>query len=536
MSKTTVRLILLLLTAVSGGVFFTSSDRMVHSPGASVAGKLPAETPLTPTPRSQFTPTTRKGYWNIDVVDDFTLPKTRSITFCAAGRNLSLGKNWDKLFRRGFSTIDRTRMIWDEEIARDPNRMPPGWKSRLSFEQRADGVGQHHFRLAPFNIPWARDGNLAAQTYFRPMPGNPDKLNNIYSAIQGLAGSCQLYNDCPNGRDKNGYGKVFFDIENEGVRDENLQEQANLYTYFTKAMRDIADPRTMIGSIGPIPHSGFGYSRAMDYTATPFPLWNMKAKQTATSRQRGMPDNIVDKSFSDNIDFQMVGTYFVYPDFDYTITHTGDADRHWLAGILSEQEYNMRLSGKPRLGYVWMFNTQGPFNNSHKASNPAPPRVAEGAGIFYWMTGAYGCVFWDDHNELKPDQPSPTDPETSGTGNDRVYACYEHYIHGLWRMFKHHGDLFTDDAVFLNQQTECSYDGGQNWYKYNANEVKTRGLPFARAMIKDDQILIAASMPYAKPTQKTSLMVRYVDKGYRFYTTIRLNADEIYLGRATMGK
>ncbi|MBO0930572.1 hypothetical protein [Fibrella aquatilis] len=532
-----MRLLLILLTAVSGSVFFTSSDRMVHSAGATVVGKLPDETPLTATPRSKFTPTTRKGYWSLDVVDDFTLPKTRSITFCAAGRNLHLGNEWDKLFRRGFSSIDRTRMVWDEEVARDPNNIKPGWKSRLTFDQRTDGVGQHHFRLNPYNIPWAGDGKLAPETYFRPMPGNPNKLQNIYSAIQGLAGSCQTYNDCPNGRDKSGYSKIFFDIENEGVPDNVLQEQANLYTYFVKATRDLADPRTQIGSIGPTPLNGFGYSRAMDYDAkAPFPLWDMKARHTSTSRQRGMPDDIVGKSFSDYVDFQMVGCYYVYPDFDYTIPHTGDADRHWLASVLAEQENNIRLSNKPRLGYVWMFNTQGPFNNSHKASNPAPPAVAEGTAVFYFMTGAYGCIFWDDLVEIHPDQPTPKDPERQGLDSDRVYACYEHFIHGLWRLFKHHGDMFTNDATFLNQNTECSYDGGQNWYKYNSNQIKTRGLPYARAIVKGNQILIAASMPYAKPAQKTSLMVRYVDNGYRFYTTVRLNGDEIYLGRATMEK
>ncbi len=101
-------------------------------------------------------------------------------------------------------------------------------------------------------------------------------------------------------------------------------------------------------------------------------------------------------------------------------------------------------------------------------------------------------------------------------------------------MFKHHSDLFDGKEQYLNQQTECSFDGGQTWYQYNANQLKVRKLPFARAIVNGNQILIAASMPYAKPEQQTAMMVRYVTNGRNFYTTIRLNGDEIFLGRATM--
>ncbi len=537
MSTSIMRFFFILTTCLTGGLLVTSTDKMLHTKGAEVSGPLPAQTALTPTPRSTFTPTTRKGYFNINIVDDFTLPKTKSLTFAGAGRNLYL-KDWDVFFRRGFSSMDRTRMVFDSEIARDLSKLPKGWKSRLTFDQRADGVGQHHFRIEPFNIAWAGNGELAPQTYFRPPANNPKSIQNIYSAIQALAGSCENFGDCPDGVRSSGYSKIFFDIENEGVSYGVRQDQANLYTYFIKATRDIAPDvagrHTDIGGIGPLAYNGFGYSRAADYNAAPQWLFNMPARHTATSRQRGMPDDIVGRSYSDYADFHMPGTYFYYPDFDYTIPHNADAGRHWLAGVLSEQEYNIRMTDKKRIAFQWVFNTQGPFNRSEKSSNPAPPAVAEGLAIFYWFTGAYGAVFWDDHVELKPDQPTPADPIKQGTGDDRVYACYEHYIHGLWRLFKHHGDLFNGREQYLNQETDCSFDGGQTWYKYNANQLKVRSLPFARAIVNGNQILIAASMPYAKPSQQTAMMVRYVANGRNFYTTINLTGDEIYLGRATM--
>ncbi len=143
-------------------------------------------------------------------------------------------------------------------------------------------------------------------------------------------------------------------------------------------------------------------------------------------------------------------------------------------------------------------------------------------------------MFWDDHNDLTPDQPSPADPGQKGLGNDRNYACYEHYVHGLWRLFKHHGDLFNGRETYLNEATDCSYDGGKTWYTYNANQLKTRNVPFVRAIVNGDQILIAATKPYGRPDQTNQVMVRYVQNGYNFYTTLNLRGDEIYLGRATM--
>ena len=61
-------------------------------------------------------------------------------------------------------------------------------------------------------------------------------------------------------------------------------------------------------------------------------------------------------------------------------------------------------------------------------------------------------------------------------------------------------------------------------------------MPFARAIVNGDQILVAATMPYASKDQKSSLKVRYIDDGYQFYTDINLSGDEIFLGRATMSR
>jgi hypothetical protein len=531
-----MRIVLLAFTAISGSLLLKTSGRLAHTPGEDGPGTLPLQTALTTTPRSQFTPTTRRGYWNADVVGDFALPKTKTLTFSGAGRNLYAGANRTKLFRRGFSSIDQTRMFFGTEIAYADRPMPAGWKSALPLEQRAYTVYRNVVQGPPHNLEWAWKGDLAGQTRFRA-PANArggDLQQNILAVAQRLQTGCGNFGDCVPGNPRLTVGKVFFDLENDGVDEANRQEQANIYTYLMKTVKEASDPRTEVGSITPVAHNGFGYSRANDYNSGGEWLFSMPAQHTGTSRQRGMPDEIVGKSFRDYVDFHMPGTYFFYPDFDYEGKHIGDWDRHWLAGLLSEQEYNIRLTDKKRIAWHWLFNTQGPFYRSERSDNPVPPAVAEGMGIFFWFTGAYGAVLWDDCALLNPNLSDAEAASPQHFGNHRVYACYEHYVHGLWRLFKHHGDLFNGRETYLNQQTDCSFDGGRTWYQYNANELKTRGLPFARALVNGNQILVAATMPFAKPDQRTSVMVRYVQNGYHFYTTINLRGDEIYLGRAMM--
>lgn len=531
---------LLLGTAVvfaGAGVWLSRSSAPAEPAALYQSVALPAQTPLMPTPRARFTPTppTRRGYYTLDVVGDFTLPATKTLTFCGAGRNLHVQQDWSKLFRRGFSAVEQGRMVRNEEIWGD-GTPPKNWRSRLKQSQRASVVYADYF-VKNFGLTWARESAAASNTTYRvlPSPNARPSRNTVYQSGMELQGGCVAFGDCPPGGMKSTFGLMFIDIENGNFSNGDPQENANLFTYLFRTIRENVSAQTEIGAIGPYPHYSMGYSRAGDYKAGAEPLWAAKARQTATSRQRGMPDDIVGRSFSDYVDFQMPGSYYVYPDFDYTIDHSADNGRHWLASLLGEQEVNRKLSPKKRIAWHWLFNTQSAdFNRSAQAEHAAPPAIAEGMGIFYWFTGAYGAILWDDHWDLTPSNRAPNDLARGGIGNERHYACYEHYVHGLWRLFKHHGDLFNGRETYLNENTECSYDGGKTWYQYNANQLKTRNLPFVRAIVNGDQILVAATQPYAQPDKLGSVMLRYVRDGHQFYTTIPLKGDEIYVGRATM--
>lgn len=493
-------------------------------------------TPLIPTPRQVFTPTTGKGSWNIDIVGDFYLPKTKSVTWSGAGRNQHVAQDWSKLFRRGFSSIERGRMTSEEiQIVKAPKA--PGWKSRLSVDQRAYILYQNYFIDFPFNLPWGRNSELASQTYFL-RPEGSNSRESLGQAMFELGGGCLTFGDCPENGRYSTYGKIFFDIENDGTSFDNRQEQANLYAYKMWALRQVISPQTEIGGIMPTPYNSFGYSRSSDFANTSVEwLWNTPAQHIDATNTRGrrMPDDIVGKSYSDYAHFQMPGTYFLISDFDYAISHNADDDRHWLASLVGEQEVNSKLSPKKRIAWQWLFNTQSAdIPHGGKATVPAPPAIAEGTAIFYWFTGADGTIFWDDHGDLFANQPTPSDPGQQGIGNDRNYSCYEHYLHGSWRLFKHHGDMFDGQEKYLNENTECSFDNGKAWYKLNANQLKTSGLPFVRAIINRDQILIAATQPYAAPSKTSRVLVRYNQDGYRFTTAVDLQGDAIFLGRARM--
>ncbi len=518
--------------------------------GSAVAqsGKL---TPLISTPRANFTPTpaTQKGFWNIDVVGDFVLPPGKSLTFNGAGRNLSVAQDWSKLFRRGFTAIERTRMTTDE-LRIPGDQKPVGWTSRLRQSQRALVVTRNALYdppSNPFNLLWAANSNDAPNTWFFRPKGDPNFRNSLGQAMNEQDGGCYGFGDCPPKTEINTYGRIFLDLENDGIADSLRQEQVNLYVFMMAALRDSVSAATEIGSISPTPHNGFGLARPTDYGVAADWLWSspaqhtpaIPAKNVLSSQQRGMPDRILNQTFSDLTDFQMPGAYFSYKALTYTLptgTHADPGTQHWLAGLLADQEVNAGLSSKKRISWQWMFNTQdGYAGGRNKADTPAPPAIAEGTAIFYWFTGAAGAVFWDDMKDLTPNTNTlpDTDP-AQGLGNDRNYASYEHYLHGLWRLFHHHADLFDGREKYLNQQTDCSFDNGQTWHRYNAVELKTNELPIARAIVNGDQILITATAPYAPTGQKTSLLVRYQQPPFDFTTAIDLTGDEIFLGRATM--
>ena len=75
----------------------------------------------------------------------------------------------------------------------------------------------------------------------------------MFQAATELQGGCIGFGDCPPTGWKSTYGKIFLDIENEGVSQGSEQEHANVYTYMAKTIKENVSPQTELGSIAPVP-------------------------------------------------------------------------------------------------------------------------------------------------------------------------------------------------------------------------------------------------------------------------------------------
>jgi hypothetical protein len=175
---------------------------------------------------------------------------------------------------------------------------------------------------------------------------------------------------------------------------------------------------------------------------------------------------------------------------------------------------NARWSNTPRIPVQWVYTTPPSWK-------PIPIKLAEAMPIFTLMSGAKGMWFWDDMLKMTP-----------GKINDfklqRNFACYEGYLAGMYRLSKHNAIFEADYQSII---PEISFDGGKNFYQYNAAELYKRALPIVRAIVTKDKILIAGQNPNpAQPNEIKQVVVRYG----KWQDVIVLRKDDIYLGEAKL--
>ncbi len=172
----------------------------------------------------------------------------------------------------------------------------------------------------------------------------------------------------------------------------------------------------------------------------------------------------------------------------------------YLAYLLFQVEANRAWSPKPVVPWVWL--------RYHDSSTSYPsfiqPFMAEATAIFPFFSGAAGLWLWDNPG-LAPTRP-----------ND-VYAAYEHFTHGLYRLSR-----FAD-------QFQGTYE---LVIETPARDLMDRQQPVWRGVVKGNTILVAAQNPYAADGAATALTVRYRNVWQR---TIQLTGREVYLCRFDMG-
>jgi hypothetical protein len=166
--------------------------------------------------------------------------------------------------------------------------------------------------------------------------------------------------------------------------------------------------------------------------------------------------------------------------------------KDYLSYLLFHIEVNRAWSNKPIIPFVWLR-----IHDSYDPNTPLiAPFIAEATAIFPFFSGASGLWLWEN-------------PSFPGSRQEN-YAPYEHFINGLYRLstFK---DMFTGNYQLVIPQSARDHMELQN--------------PIWRAVVKNNEILVAAQNPYATENQETSVTVSY----QKWVKTIILKGREVFL-------
>ena len=170
----------------------------------------------------------------------------------------------------------------------------------------------------------------------------------------------------------------------------------------------------------------------------------------------------------------------------------------YLPYLLFQVEVNRAWSNKPVVPWVWMRY----HDSSTSALQFIQPFMAEATAIFPFFSGASGLWLWEN--------------PTQGTDRNDVYAAYEHFTHGLYRLSQF-ADMFQGSYELVIETS--------------ARDLMDKQLPVWRGVANGNKILIAAQNSYAADAQKTSLIVRYKS----WQQTIELTGRDVYLCQFDMG-
>ena len=267
------------------------------------------------------------------------------------------------------------------------------------------------------------------------------------------------------------------------------RDMVTLYAQSLQYIRDNADltnvPMTTYGDV-PIRNTYLnvvGNSWA-DWTTNPARVHYLMQDTTTFSKPTG--------PFEQQLDYLTPSAYYFY---DYPNRLAPD----YLAYLLFQVEANRAWSRKPVVPFVWMrYHDSGDFY-----PNFIQPFMAEATAIFPFFSGANGLWLWDI--------PGFADPNSTLYRPTEVYAPYEHFVHGLYRLSQF-SDMFTG-AYELVIETP-------------ARDLMDAQKPVWRGVVKDNKILIAAQNPYATTdAQTTSVVIRYRN----WQQTITLTGRQTYL-------
>ncbi len=527
---------------------------------------------LVPTGRlTNLTFATAQGQaYNWSQFPDFTAPNGKKVIFAGAGRVksnlLDLTPSFTNLniFNRGFTHVNYNQMVQYEQ------GNPSNWFTSFPKNRRTLFVNPSQ--------TWIETGPATlAQNFWVQSTTKEDPFIDIYEsnsnpnfqwairAIPGykLPGGNLTFGNFPTGNVglKSSFDVICYDVEITGQKLDNeivpsifysgslgltgtdipnrfRQATANRYAYLFSQTKSEAGSGTWLGGFDMGSPSLGTPTYLSDYSnPSYYSIWNIQANANADALAKNMPTNLNGKYVREYMDYVTPSVYFQNLS-ELTTPQFNDNSPNYMSTILGPQEIVIPISSLPRMPVYWLYTEK----DSHK---PVPNEVAEAIGIFPWFTGITGMFFWDDINvEVL---------------NNRVYQCYEHYMHGLYRIFSNHKDMLEGSSIYLNQNTEFRVTNVINpantlsstllnkWtsdpaiggltYKSNASILKTNKMPFVRAIVKGCDILVAATYPYVNANTQTTIQIKYPlnSNGSSYWSgTVTLSGNEVYLGRATM--
>ncbi|WP_246168942.1 T9SS type A sorting domain-containing protein [Rudanella paleaurantiibacter] len=195
--------------------------------------------------------------------------------------------------------------------------------------------------------------------------------------------------------------------------------------------------------------------------------------------------------FYERLDYVGPSGYYYY---DYPSALAPD----YLAYLLFQVEANRAWTNKPVMPFVWM--------RFHDCCGNYPrfirPEMAEATAIFPFFSGAKGLWLWE--------VPGFDNPQSNIYRPNDVYAAYESFVHGLYRLSRF-ADMFEGDYQLVIPKP--------------ARDLMDAREPVWRGVVKGQNLLIAAHNPYAADGATTTVSVRYGN----FSRDIVLTGRQVYL-------
>jgi len=255
---------------------------------------------------------------------------------------------------------------------------------------------------------------------------------------------------------------------------EYKKDMALLYAEPLKLARDSLNENILLSSYAELPVRRTWYG--IDDTS--WQAWTNDSSRIDYLMQD--TSGFMNSVFYNYHDFICPSVYYFY-NVDSVMT----ADKY-LAYNLFQSEVNAAWSEKDQLVYCWLN-----YHPCCSQKEAIKPYMAEATAIFPLMSGAMGLYPW------KPALP-------------HGYDVYEYFIKGLYRLSMFN-DFFDGNEIYVDP--------------VSAHECFVNELPVWRAVVNDDEILIAVHNPFAEDQDTTFLQIVY--DGWQ--ETIGLVGKQVFL-------